>query len=264
VLLMHGHASAAKIAQAAVYGGKVVCVDSPSPKAVFDLCMAACERWGWQHLSTAGIYEPFNVEGAKTIAYELCQQYGGDLPDWVIAPVGGGGLLGGLWRGFLDLERLGAIDRIPRLAGVQAAGCAPLKKALDEGLSFQESLNDPWPDPKTIAGGIADDILFDGHTVLPAIRETGGAAIAVDDEAIVEALHLLAKTEGLVCELTSAVVVAALPHIPDATPTSRICCILTGNGIKDLGYLAERAAKPPKIGASLEALEEVMSVCGSR
>jgi len=258
VLFMHGQAGAGKIAQAAAYGARVICVDSPAPSRVFDLCLEACKRWGWYHLSTAGIYEPYNVEGSKTIAYELYEQYHGALPDWIVAPVGGGGLLGGMWRGFLDLQRMGLIDTLPRLCGVQASGCAPLKQAIDEDTPFLETLAHPWPNPKTIAGGIADDILFDGHTVLPAIRTTNGAAVAVDDDAIAEGLYTLARTEGLLCELTCAVVIAALPFLPEVNAESRVCCVLTGSGIKELPYLTAHAPKPPLIPASLGAVEGVL------
>ncbi|MBI3117611.1 MAG: threonine synthase, partial [Candidatus Hydrogenedentes bacterium] len=257
ILFMHGQAGAGKMAQAAAYGATVIRVDSPSPSVVFDLCIEACARWGWYHLSTAGMYEPYNVEGAKTIAYELFQQYQGELPEWIVAPVGGGGLLGGIWRGFLDLQRLGLVNWIPRLCGVQAAGCAPLKQAMDEDTPFLETLRHPWPNPKTVAGGIADDILFDGHTVLPAIRQTEGAAIAVSDEAIIAGVHRLAREEGLLCELTSGVVIAALEQLP-VGPEERVCCILTGNGIKDLQHPALKPAETPLIPASIEALAEIM------
>ena len=254
VVFMHAHAGAGKVAQAAAYGARVIRVESPSPKEVFGLCIEACQRYGWYHLSTAGMYEPYNVEGAKTLAYELYQQCGGHPPDWVVMPVGGGGLLGGVWRGFLDLKRLGLINRVPRLAGVQASGCAPLKRAIEHGESFLETLRHPWPDPKTVAGGIADDILFDGHTALPAIRETNGVVIAVDDEAIIESQQTLAREEGLLCELTSAVVIAALPFLPDADASSRVCCVVTGSGIKELAWLAGRVPEPSRIPPTMEAL----------
>lgn len=257
VLLMHGHASATKIAQAQAYGATVVRVDSPQPSAVFDLCLEACAAHGWYHLSTAGMYEPHNVEGAKTIAYEIFQQTGGRLPDWIVAPVGGGGLLGGIWRGFLDLKRLGLISAVPRLAGVQAAGCAVLDEALREGWSFLESLEHPWKNPKTIAGGIADDILFDGHTVLPAIRETNGVAPVVTDEAIIAGLRELASSEGLLAEFCSTTTIAALDQLPDIDNETRICCILSGNGIKDLGALPA-TSEAPKIPASLAALSKIV------
>ncbi len=258
VLFMHGHAAPGKIAQAAAYGATVVCVDSPSARAVFDLCIEACRAFGWYHLSTAGMYEPYNVEGAKTIAYELYQQTQGNLPDWIVAPVGGGGLLGGIWRGLLDLKNLGAIASLPRLAGIQAAGCAPLKPAIDNNQSFLETLKTPWPNPKTIAGGIADDILFDGHTALPAIRTTNGAANAVDDDAILDGELKLARTEGILCDPSSAVTIAGLPHLPEATETTRVCCVISGTGIKDLDVLKTRVAKPAMIEPTLDALRKVL------
>lgn len=254
VLFMHGQAGAGKMAQAAGYGATVIRVDSPSPSVAFDLCLAACARWGWYHLSTAGMYEPCNVEGAKTIAYELFQQCAGALPDWIVAPVGGGGLLGGLWRGLLDLQRIGLITRLPRLCGVQASGCAPLTSAIEQGTPYLETLKHPWPDPRTVAGGIADDILFDGHTVLPAIRTTHGIAVDVDDPHIIAGVHRLARTEGLLCELTTGVVIAALEKL-GAARGQRVCCILTGNGIKDLQHPALRPPDPPLIPPKLEALE---------
>lgn len=261
VLFMHGHAASGKVAQAMAYGARAIQVDVPSASAVFDLCIEACAQFGWYHLSTAGLYEPYNVEGAKTIAYELFQQTGGQLPEWVIAPVGGGGLLGGIWRGFLDLERLGIIERPPLLAGVQAAGCAPLPRAIREGQTFLQTLDEPWLEPKTIAGGIADDILFDGHTVLPAIRTTGGAALAVDDEAILDGLFELARTEGLLCEPTCATVIAGAHDLPGVTEGSTVCCVLTGSGLKDLDALRPRVGPPERVACSIEAVRELVGEC---
>ncbi len=259
VVLMHAHAGAGKMAQAAAYGAKVIRVRSDAPSAVFQLCLEACKRWGWYHLSTAGMYAPYNVEGAKTVAYELYQQYGGVLPEYLLAPVGGGGLLGGIWRGFLDLQRLGLISRIPRLVGVQAAGCAPLQQAIENGWSFRESLKHPWKNPKTVAGGIADDILFDGHTVIPAIRTTHGSVISVDDEEIAKGRDLLAQEEGLLCELTSAVVIAALAKREGLPPDSRVCCVVTGNGIKETGLWGANFAPGAAIPPVLSALEKCIA-----
>jgi len=258
VLLMHGHAAGSKVALASAYGARPIRVASPSAGDVFKLCIESCNTLGWYHLSTAGMYEPFNVEGAKTVAYELYRQTGGDLPDWIVAPVGGGGLLGGIWRGLLDLERLGLIARLPRLAGIQAAGCAPFVRAIETGQSFLETLEHPWPEPRTIAGGIADDILFDGHTALPAVRTTDGAAIAVDDTAILDAEMTLASMEGVLCEPSSAVTVAALPRLPGVTERTRVCCVITGSGAKDLDAIRDRGAEPVTIEPSLPALMEAV------
>ncbi len=262
VLFMHAHAGAGKIAQAAACGARVFRVASPSPDRVFTLCREACGRFGWAHLSTAGIYAPANVEGARTIAYELWRQYDGRLPDWIVVPVGGGGLLGGIWRGLLDLRRAGKIDRLPRLAGIQAAGCAPLVRALREGWTPLEALSRPWPHPETIAGGIADDILFDAHTVLPALRDTDGIALDVTDQAIREATLALAREEGLMAEPTAAAAFAALSRLAAMFPGSRVCCLLTGHGLKDLPFFAEHAAAPICIPPEFDALEGALRQAG--
>lgn len=254
VLFMHGLAGPGKTAQAAAYGAKVLQVNAP-PSAVFDLCIESCSKLGWYHLSTAGLYEPYNVEGAKTIAYEIFHQSGGNMPKWIVAPVGGGGLLGGIWRGLMDLQRLGLIAELPRLVGVQAAGCAPLVDAIADGTPFLETLKNPWPNPHSVAGGIADDIIFDGHTVLPAIRRTNGKAIAVTDDEILDAEVLLASKEGLLVEPSCSVVVAALKHLKADIGGDTVCCILTGTGIKELGVLHGRVAEPTRIDATLGAVQ---------
>jgi len=134
-----------------------------------------------------------------------------------------------------------------------------LTKAIDEGLSFNESIAEPWPNPDTIAGGIADDILFDGHTAIPAIRETNGVAIAVTDEEIIAAELALAQAEGILCEPSCAVAAAALQHLPDEACGQRVAVIVSGTGIKDLGILEPHVAAPASIAPSLEQLKEVAS-----
>ena len=114
------------------------------------------------------------------------------------------------------------------------------------------------PNPKTVAGGIADDILFDGHTVLPAVRKTDGMAVAVDDPEIIAAMHRLAAEEGVLCELTAAVVPAALEAVGKAAPGASVCALITGSGIKELPWLAENAPEPHRIPPSLDALEAVL------
>lgn len=256
VVMTHSHAAAGKIRQALAYGAHVVRIDTPSAAGVFHLCREACDAFGWYHLSTAGIYAPFNVEGAKTLAYEIYAQTAGHVPEWIVAPVGGGGLLGGVWRGFLDLQRLGLIQQGPRMVGVQAAGCAPLVDAVRDNTPFLDTLQAPWPNPRTIAGGIADDILFDGHTALQAIRQSGGLAVAVTDNEIIEAELRLARSEGLLAEPSSAVTIAALAKLP---PAARVCCLVTGTGIKDLDVLGDAVEIPPATDATLAAVQHAVN-----
>jgi threonine synthase len=226
-----------KLVQVRMCGATARRMSTHSATQMFDEVIEMCNQNGWYHLSTAGMYNPFNVEGAKTIAYELFVQCGGHLPDWIVCPVGGGGLLGAVWRGFRDLVELGLLGSIPRLVGVQGAGCAPLVRAIETGETPEQTVSNKWPDPETVATGIADDVVFDAHTAIPAIRETEGKAVAVSDEEILEAERLIAVTEGVFCEPTGSVSVAGLKRLLEGGEikgTERVCCLLTGSGMKDV------------------------------
>jgi len=236
-VFVHEQAAEEKLVQVRMCGASAQRMKTRSASEMFNEVIAMCQQNGWYHLSTAGVYNPFNVEGAKTIAYELFVQSNGDLPDWIICPVGGGGLLGAVWRGFSDLVELGLLRSVPKLVGVQAAGCAPLVRAIETGASPKQALVNKWKDPKTVATGIADDVLFDAHTAIPAIRTTGGKAVAVSDDEILEAERLIAITEGIFCEPSGSVSVAGLKRLIDQSEikrTDRVCCLLTGAGIKDM------------------------------
>jgi threonine synthase len=227
-----------KTVQAQMYGAKVLRIDHDSPAEIFDLLLWASAEFGWYLVSTAAIYNPFTLEGAKTIAYEVAEQTEFTLPDWVVAPVGGGGLLGSLWRGFRDLQALGRVRRLPRMVGVQAAGCAPFVDAVASERSARDALEQRWPQIDTIAGAIADDVVFDAHVALPAVRESQGTAVAVADEAALAMEASLASTEGIFVEPAAATTLAAVQALVSQgriASHERVLCVLTGSGLKDLG-----------------------------
>jgi threonine synthase len=227
-----------RLVQIRMYGGEVFRIDHDSPAAVFEVMQEKASEHGWYVASTTGLDNPFTLEGAKTIAYELAEQTSFDLPDWVIVPVGGGGNLGTLWRAFQELKALGLLERLPRLVGVQAEGCAPFVEAMRLGRSPGEAATLRWPEIRTICGPIADDVVFDAHIALPAARESGGTAVAVPDGEALEAETWLALDEGLFVEPSSATTVAALGRLIEAGTVSRddsACCLLTGSGFKDPG-----------------------------
>jgi threonine synthase len=234
-----------KLLQAQMYGAEVVRIDNDSPAGIFDLLLEAAGESGWYLVSTAAIYNPFTLEGAKTIAYEIAEQTAFDLPDWVIVPVGGGGAIGSIWRGFNDLRALGLVDRLPRMVGVQAEGCAPFVEAIYKGWTPKDALTRRWPKIDTIAGAIADDVVFDAHVALPAVRESNGVAIGVPDEATLAMQAALAADEGLFVEPAAATTIAALKTlVADGRirPNHRVVCLLTGSGLKDLGAVKKGTA----------------------
>ena len=150
------------------------------------------EKMGWFDAST--LKEPYRIEGKKTMGLELAEQLGWELPDAIFYPTGGGTGLIGMWKAFAELQAIGWIpDRRPRMIAVQAAGCAPIVKAWQEGKDHAE----PWPDAHTIAHGMRVPAAIGDFLMLRAIRESDGFAIAVED-AEIEARRLeVALAEGL-------------------------------------------------------------------
>lgn len=146
----------------------------------------------WFDFST--LKEPYRIEGKKTMGLELAAQMGWTLPDAIFYPTGGGTGLIGMWKAFAELEALGWIGpERPKMFAVQASGCAPIVKAFEDGVEHA----DRWPDAHTIAAGIRVPRAVGDFLILRAVRESGGKAIAVDDEAIMQAVADVAQQDGL-------------------------------------------------------------------
>ena len=163
---------------------------------------------GWFDVST--LKEPYRVEGKKTMGFELAEQFNWELPDVIIYPTGGGTGIVGMWKGFAELEAIGWIGKKrPRFISVQSTGCAPIVKAWEEGATEAT----PWRDAHTVASGLRVPQAIGDFLILEAIRKSNGAAIAVTDEAIREAMALLPTTEGLLTCPEGAATVAALKQL---------------------------------------------------
>lgn len=185
---------------------------------------------GWFDVST--LKEPYRVEGKKTMGFELAEQFGWKLPDVIIYPTGGGTGIVGMWKGFAELENIGWIGKKrPRFISVQAAGCAPIVKAWNEDMPTAV----PWQNAQTVASGLRVPQAIGDFLILDAIRKSGGAAIAVTDDAISEAMQLLPTTEGiLTCPEGAATVAALKPLVANGTLTSSDQIVLFNTG----GYQA--------------------------
>ncbi|MBV9628830.1 MAG: threonine synthase, partial [Xanthobacteraceae bacterium] len=147
---------------------------------------------GWFDTST--LKEPYRIEGKKTMGLELAEQLGWQMPDAIFYPTGGGTGLIGMWKAFAELEAIGFIDaKRPRMIAVQAKGCAPIVRAYETG----EEHAARWENAHTIASGIRVPQAVGDFLILRAVRDSGGFAIAVDDEAIADALAEMAQVEGL-------------------------------------------------------------------
>jgi threonine synthase len=150
--------------------------------------------------------EPYRLEGKKVMGFELAEQFGWELPDAIFYPTGGGTGLIGMWKAFDELEAVGLIgSKRPRMYAVQAEGCAPMVRAFERG----DESADRWENPATVATGIRVPKAVGDFLILRAVRDSGGAAIAVSDEAILQAIDDAAREDGfLFCPEGGAVLAA--------------------------------------------------------
>jgi threonine synthase len=197
---------------------------------------------GWFDVST--LKEPYRVEGKKTMGYEVAEQFEWTLPDAILYPCGGGVGLIGMWKAFQELEELAWIgSKRPKMVAVQAAGCAPIVRAFDSGATTSEF----WKDAHTVASGLRVPKALGDFLVLEAVRESGGAAVAVNDEDMMDASVQLATAEGIFAAPEGGACFAALPALLESgvlRRDDRIVVFNTGSGLK---YLEAYAARFPRV-----------------
>ena len=199
--------------------------------------VAVAEEQGLFDLST--LKEPYRVEGKKTMGLEIAQQLGWKLPDAIVYPTGGGTGIIGIRKVFQELIELGWVEgQQPKYIAVQAAGCQPIVQAFEQGRDTSE----PWPNASTVADGLRVPHPFADYLILQAIRETGGTALAVEDREMVEAMHEMASTEGVIACPEGAATLVGLKQLLqrgflDAEET--VILLNTGSGYKYLHLIAE-------------------------
>ena len=185
---------------------------------------------GWFDTST--LKEPYRIEGKKTMGLELAEQLGWDVPDAIFYPTGGGTGLIGMWKAFDELEKIGFIgSKRPRMIAVQASGCAPMVKAFEDGVEHAPR----WENAHTIASGIRVPQAVGDFLILRAVRESGGFAIAVSDEAISSALNEMAREEGfLLCPEGAATYAAYKQSLKDdrVSKSARVVLFNCASGLK--------------------------------
>jgi len=191
------------VAETAAYGARVYVADGQ-----IDECGALVGKGAAQGLwfDCSTLKEPYRLEGKKVMGFELVEQLGWDIPDAIFYPTGGGTGLIGMWKGFDELEAVGLIgSKRPRMYAVQAEGCAPMVRAFEKGEEFAER----WENAATVATGIRVPKAVGDFLILRAVRESGGAAIAVSEEAILRAVEDAARDDGfLLCPEGGAVLAA--------------------------------------------------------
>lgn len=213
-----------------LYGAKVHLV----PGTIADAGRFLRENAPKDAFDISTLREPYRVEGKKTMAYELYEQTGGDLPDVIVYPTGGGTGLVGMWKAFQEMEQIGWLSpgqRRPRLVSVQTAGCAPVVKGFEEGAAVTV----PWPNASTRAYGLRVPSPIGGFICLRALRETNGTALAVPEERIEPATRALASRTGIdICPEGGAAwaALATLREHGWIGPRERVVVFNTGTGLK--------------------------------
>jgi threonine synthase len=185
---------------------------------------------GWFDVST--LKEPYRVEGKKTLGYEVAEQLKWNLPDVIIYPTGGGTGLIGMWKAFDEMEEMGWIgSKRPRMVTVQAAGCAPMVRAFEEGKRFA----DEFPNAATTASGLRVPKAIGDFLILDALRASGGTAVSVTDEELLAATKEIGAAEGIFCAPEGAACLPALRQLIDTgevTVGDRVVLFNTGSGVK--------------------------------
>ncbi len=232
--------SMAKLAQLIAFGGLIVKIKGNYNDAA-KLAEIIAKEMGFY---LAGDYA-FRVEGQKTAAFELIDQLSFQTPDAVVVPIGCGTNIAAYAKGFSEYQQLGIIDKIPQLIGVQAQGSNAVVQSY---LQHQTEIY-PLKTVNTIASAIAVPNPIDGIKALNAIYTSQGTAIAVDDQEILQAQHLLASQEGLFVEPASATTIAALKKLTGSEKlrNKKVICILTGDGLKDTEIILKTAVSPNTI-----------------
>jgi threonine synthase len=212
---------------------------------------AAADALSWVHetCGAAGIYEtstyrranPYESEGAKTISYEIIEDLG-SVPDCIIVPVGGGGTLSGIWRGFVDLKRRGRTDRLPRLVGVLPAGYRLLEVGLEEGATTEEDLKAlaTFAVPTTLQAKLAMSLPPDGIEAIAAIRDSGGCFLFASDQEALRSQQRLGAREGIYAEISAAVSIVALDRLIANSFIRRdeiAVALISGSGFRETGEL---------------------------
>ncbi len=246
---------AGKVVMAAVYGGDLVGIEG-----TYDDVNRFCseligdpigEGWGFTNVNL----RPYYGEGSKTLAYEICEQLGWRLPDNIVIPIASGSQLTKIDKGLQELIRLGLVEEKPyRIYGAQAEGCNPVAAAFKSGHDVVRPVK-----PNTIAKSLAIGNPADGPYVLDIARRTGGAVEEVDDEQVVAAIKLLARTEGIFAETAGGVTIGVLKKLIETgqlDPAAETVAINTGDGLKTLDAVAPTTGPTAIIRPTLDSFRE--------
>lgn len=243
VLIPNNNIALGKLAQAMIYGAKVIAIEGN-----FDRALEIVREITAKHpLTLVNSVNPYRIEGQKTAAFEVCDQLGA-APDVLAIPVGNAGNISAYWKGFKEYHAAGHTDRLPKMVGFEAEGAMAIVKG------------EPIPNPETLATAIRIGNPASWKTAVEAAEQSGGQINYVTDDQIIEAYQLLAAREGVFAEPASAASVAGVLKLHREgyfTGGESVVCVLTGHGLKDPNIAIQTAAKEPLVVPDTE--EAVMA-----
>ena len=224
-----------------LYGADVTLVDG----LITDAGRIAAERGaplGWYDVST--LKEPYRIEGKKTMAFELAEQLGWSWPDWIIYPTGGGTGMVGMWKAFDELEQIGWMPKTkrPRMVSVQADGCAPIVRAFQSGTEKAAM----WEHAATLADGLRVPRAIGDFLILRAIRESGGTAVSVSDQSMIDGMIEIGSAEGISAAPEGGAALAAIRRLVEngtIRPDESVVLFNTGGALKYLDVLSHRTSR---------------------
>jgi threonine synthase len=256
VLIPSGKIAYGKLAQAIIYGAKVIQV-----RGNFDQALEIVVKLSEKHRSIylLNSINPFRIEGQKSLGYEISEQLRDKPPDRVVVPVGNAGNISAIWKGFTEFHKLGFIKSFPKMTGIQAVGSAPIAQAIKNGTRGIT----PVAKPETVATAIRIGAPVSWKKAMHAIRESHGTAETVTDEEILDAQKTLAQLEGLFVEPASASSIAGLKKLLETGEINRderVVCVTTGHGLKDPDVAVRMSEKPLEAEAEAEAVERALGL----
>ncbi|MGC2063387.1 MAG: threonine synthase [Thermodesulfovibrionales bacterium] len=245
---------ASKIIASLVYEPNLVAVDG-NYDDVNRLCSEIANKYNWAFVNIN--IRPFYAEGSKTIGFEIIEQLGWKVPDNIVVPCASGSLLTKVWKSFREFQDIGIIKELgTKVYAAQATGCSPIATAIKQGTDVIRPVK-----PNTIAKSLAIGNPADGFYASQVVKETGGYAEDVSDQEIIDAMKLLARTEGVFAETAGGVTLAAAKKMIESGKIKRdertVICI-TGNGLKTQEALQGHTTSPHYIKPSLASFEEVL------
>jgi threonine synthase len=244
-----------KLIGSAVYGPTLVAVDG-SYDEVNRLCSELSDKYPWAFVNIN--MRPYYAEGSKTLAYEVCEQLGWQAPDHCIVPLASGSLYTKIYKGLKEMAWLGLVEwRRTRMSGAQALGCSPIVEAWE-----RQSFDIKPQKPNTIAKSLAIGNPADGYHALKVMTQSGGHAVAVSDDEVVEGIRLLAETEGIFAETAGGVVVSGLRRLAQegrVDPQELVVAFITGAGLKTQEAVAPRLQPALAVQPTIASFEEALS-----